>query len=221
VLGRRGDWQKIEGRILASEHTGWGASHGVGGQKKYVVEYSVRGTTKRVELKQVMGLNSFKMISPKVGSSVPLLLNQRSGKVEFDIEDPRLAFKSGDFFKEDSKAARDAYKSARKERPGGAITPGGGEADAGHRSDQPDPQLRRARVALREARRSGDPAEVDRLTAEVDRLEHRNTNQRSARSAPAAESIEQRLAKLQQLRDNGAITPEEYTTQRQRILDSL
>jgi hypothetical protein len=222
VLGRRGDWQKIEGRILASEHTGWGASHGVGGQKKYVVEYSVRGTTKRVELKQVMGLNSFKMISPKVGSSVPLLFSQRSGKVEFDIDDPRLAFDSGDFLKEDSKAARDDYKSALKGRPSGAMARGGGEANGGHRGDQPDSQLRRARVALREARRNGDPAEVERLTAELERLEHGSTNARSqARSAPGAESIEQRLAKLQQLRDNGVLTHEEYTTQRQRILDSL
>jgi Short C-terminal domain len=222
VLGRRGEWQKIEGRILASEHTGWGAWHGVGGQKKYVVEYSVRGTPKRVELKQVMGLNSFKMISPKVGSSVPLLFNPRSGKVDFDIDDPQLAFNSGDFLEEDSKTARDAYKSALKGRPGRAMAPAGGETDGGHRSDQPDPQLRRARVALREARRNGDPAEVERLTAELERLEHGNTHARSrARSAPEAESIEQRLARLQQLRDHGVITPEEFTTQRQRILDSL
>ena len=80
VFGRKGDWQKSEGWTLASEHTGWGALHGVGGQNQYVVEYSVRGTTRRVELKQVMGLNSFKVISPKIGSSVPLLFNPRSGK---------------------------------------------------------------------------------------------------------------------------------------------
>jgi hypothetical protein len=47
-------------------------------------------------------------------------------------------------------------------------------------------------------------------------------------SAPAESSdtsgqdlIEQRLAKLQQLRDDGVLTPEEYSAQRQRILDSL
>jgi hypothetical protein len=75
--------RRSRGRILASEHTGCGASHGVGGQKKYVVEYSFRGTTKRVELKQVMGLNSFKMISPKVGSSVPLPVQSavREGRI--------------------------------------------------------------------------------------------------------------------------------------------
>jgi hypothetical protein len=78
-----------------------------------------------------MDVNSFKMISPEMGSSVPLLFNQRSGRVKFDIEDPRLAFTSGDFLKEDSKTARDAYKSALKGRPGGATTPGGGQSDGG------------------------------------------------------------------------------------------
>jgi hypothetical protein len=77
-------------------------------------------------------------------------------------------------------------------------------------------------VARREARPNRDPADVERLMAELERLEHGHTNAHSqVRSAPEAESIEQRLAKLQRLRDSGDITSEEYTTQRQRILDSL
>lgn len=220
VFGRRGDWQKIEGRILASEHTGWRASHGVGGQKKYVVEYGVGGTTKRVELKQVMGLNSFKMVSPWVGSTVPLLFNERSGKVEFDIDDPRIAYNSGEFLKEDSKAVRDAYKAALKGATGGSTTPGGTQAAEEHLINQPDPQVRRARVALREARRKRDTAEVQRLRAELEQLEHGNTHARVG-NTPGAGSIEQRLAKLQQLRDSGVLTPEEYTAQRQRIPASL
>lgn len=74
--------------------------------------------------------------------------------------------------------------------------------------------------AVREARRRGDTAEVERLTTELEQLEHGNTHARS-RNLPGAESIEQRLAKLQQLRDDGVLTPEEYTAQRQRVLDSL
>jgi hypothetical protein len=35
------------------------------------------------------------------------------------------------------------------------------------------------------------------------------------------ESIEQRLAKLQKLRDDGVLTPEEFAAQRQRIIDAL
>jgi hypothetical protein len=225
VFGRRGEWQKIDGRILASEHTGVGASHGVGGQKKYVVEYSAGGTTKRAQLRQVMGLNSFKMISPPVGSSVPLLFNKRSGKVEFDIDDPRIALNLGDFLKEDSKAARDAYKSALKgDTSGSAATPAGVTGPRGDHNHQPDPQLQlrrtTARVALREARRRGDAAEVERLTAEMEQLEHGNTRAHGAQHSGVA-SIEQRLAKLQQLRDSGVLTPEEYTAQRQRIIDSL
>src|SRR5579859_1724355 len=75
---------------------------------------TVDGTTSRVELKQVMGLNSFKMISPTVGSSVPLLFDERSGKVKFDVDDPRIALDSSDFLREDHKEDRDAYKSALK-----------------------------------------------------------------------------------------------------------
>jgi len=189
---------------------------------------TVDGTTSRVELKQVMGLNSFKMISPTVGSSVPLLFDARSGKVKFDVDDPRIALDSSDFLREDHKEDRDAYKSALK----GALL-----ATSDHEGDQLDPRVRRARVALREARRRGDAAEVERLTTELQELE-RGRGQESAQphssagaesleqprqphGSPGVESPEQRLATLQRLRDDGVITAEEYTAQRQRILASL
>jgi hypothetical protein len=57
-------------------------------------------------------------------------------------------------------------------------------------------------VARREARPNRDPADVERLMAELERLEHGHTNAHSqVRSAPEAESIEQRLASF-----NGFVT---------------
>jgi hypothetical protein len=43
----------------------------------------------------------------------------------------------------------------------------------------------------------------------------------SAETASDEDSIEQRLAKLQQLRQEGVLSAEEYAAQRQRILDSI
>ena len=114
-----------------------------------------------------------------------------------------------------------ASHATRAGGTGGSTRPDGGKATEGHGGNQPDPRVRRARVALREARRRGDPAKVEQLTAELDELEHGSTHARAqSRSGPGAEPIEQRLAKRPQLREDGILTPEEYTAQRQHIVDS-
>jgi hypothetical protein len=77
-----------------------------------------------------MGLNSFKMISPKIGSSVPLLFDERSGKVKFDVDDPRIALDGGDFLREDRHADRDQYKSALKGSNSG-VGPSGTSREGG------------------------------------------------------------------------------------------
>lgn len=62
-------------------------------QWQYVVEYSVDGgEPQRAKVKQVaykIG-GAMKMINPPKGTTVPLLLHRRSGKVRFDADDPRI-----------------------------------------------------------------------------------------------------------------------------------
>lgn len=115
MFGR--DRERIEGRVVASKP--W---HQHGDQPgfaitrwKYVVEYTDDdGQTKRVELKQAMGLNSMKMKNPRVGATVPLLRN-RLGKVDFDVDDPRIAT-DPDRGKSDRAEQNDAYERALKGR---------------------------------------------------------------------------------------------------------
>jgi hypothetical protein len=92
---------KIEGTIVASEvakMTGGGAS-GAGAipiepKYRYVVEYRVAdGGPQRAEVMQAWGLQTPRMINPP-GSIVPLLLNARSAKVEFDWKDPRIGLEA-------------------------------------------------------------------------------------------------------------------------------
>ena len=160
---------------------------------------------------------------PGVGDVVPAICDPKRQKAKFDTQTVTAEQKAREKTRKTEDAARfDAMAKAAPGTAHGAIgsTPGSAEATASHRSGQPDPQLRRARVALREARRKGDSAEVDRLTAELDALEHGNTHAH-APNASGVQPIEHRLAHLQQLHDTGVLTLEEYTAQRQRILDSL
>ena len=113
VFGRDRDVQKIMGRVVASKewrHHGESAAFTIT-QWKYVVEYTVPGgEPKRVELKQAMGFNALKMKNPGVGAKVPLLLHH-SGKVEFDLDDPRIAIKP-DGATTERKRQKSAYKKA-------------------------------------------------------------------------------------------------------------
>ena len=60
-----------------------------------------------------MSLNGFKMIDPAVGTSVPLLIDTRSGTVKFDVDDPRIANPMRrDKLDERHRAADEAYKRA-------------------------------------------------------------------------------------------------------------
>ena len=190
MFGR--DRTKITGRVIASKPAGQhGDTPGFAITRwKYVIEYTVPGgETKRVELKQAMGLNSMKMKNPRVGATVPLLLG-RLGGVEFDVEDPRIAIDPNP-----EKAARakqkDDYKHALKTHDDarGATTSKPSSGSDGHHRDQ---------------------------------LEHGSVHARPPSSSrPEPASVEQRLAKLQQLNAGGLLTAEEYAAQRQRILDSL
>ena len=90
-----GSWEKIEGKVIASDVAkiiGGGSTGGAVQTKwKYVVEFTVDGEdARRAEVTQEWGVLGKRMINPQVGRTVPLLLDRRSGKVRFDWKDPRL-----------------------------------------------------------------------------------------------------------------------------------
>lgn len=68
---------------------------------------------------------------------------------------------------------------------------------------------------------------LDPFAADVQLMgEARRALQRGQRLGPVAgpvsgETVEQRLQKLEQLRQSGLVSPEEYAEQRRRILDDL
>jgi hypothetical protein len=119
VLGRSKEWTKITGKVIASKPSrfrGSGGLYGTGRQGIYVVEYAVDGETKRAKLKQVITLvGIFKMIDPGVGWKVPLLLDVRSGKVKFDVNDPKIAV-PGRSQKGSDKQGAAAFKRALKDK---------------------------------------------------------------------------------------------------------
>lgn len=226
----------VERRLVSQDtHVG-----GVVGQTVKVYEYiaEVRPVDGSEPFRAVMQepFNAIHFKAPMAGQVVRVKYNHAERgehKVKFDRDDrgtyedlPGQADKKAvrAAHSAEAQAAWDATLNAPPDSApnssGGPASASGRSAAGGQRGDQPDPQVRRARVAVREARRRGDTAEVERLTTELEQLEHGSTHARS-RNIPGAESIEQRLAKLQQLRDDGVLTPEEYTAQRQRILDSL
>lgn len=223
----------VERRLVAQDtHVG-----GVVGQTVKVYEYiaDVRPSDGSQPFRAVVHepFNAIHFKAPTVGQVVRVRYDHegRDGhKVKFDRSDPgTYADLPGQADKKavrtaHSPEAQAAWDATLNAHAGSAARASSGHGDGpaaeGQHGNQPDPQVRRARVAVREARRRGDTAEVERLTRQLEQLEHGSTHARSP-NTPGAESIEQRLAKLQQLCDDGVVTPEEYTAQRQRILDSV
>lgn len=163
---------------------------------------------------------------PSVGDVVAVKCDPRRQKAKFDTAVDAAQKQADKEATKRERVAQAAQFDAMIEAAPGTAAPSpatdGGRAAGGPHGDQPDPRVRRVRVAVREARRKGDAAEVERLTAQLEQLEHGSTLAPSpSRDSSGAESIEQRMAKLQQLSDDGVLTPDEYAAQRQRILESL
>lgn len=91
VFGRQ--WERVEGEVLAeavhrSHHTDDGTPYL---RMKYVVGYQLAGAAPvRVELKEPERFGTKVIRSLTRGEVVPLLVDARSGKVRFDVDDPAI-----------------------------------------------------------------------------------------------------------------------------------
>ena len=85
--------ERVDGTVVAaavhrSHVTGEGASYQ---RMKYVVEYHLPDAAPtRVEVKETERFGATVMRSLHKGEVAPLLVDRRSGKVRFDVEDPRI-----------------------------------------------------------------------------------------------------------------------------------
>jgi hypothetical protein len=99
------DRKPIKGRVIEVRRAktfGGGSVGPLASRHEYIVEYEVAGSEpQRVVLKEKYG----KMNSPGRGASVPLLLDPKSGKVEWDLKNPKLNLKAYLKAQEDAKKA--------------------------------------------------------------------------------------------------------------------
>lgn len=143
-----------------------------------------------------------------VGEVVPVLFHAKERKVKFDTSDRSMS--------------QAAAKDARRARFEAVALAAPSASSGGPTRDLPNPKADIARRAIEQAKRNGDTAAVERMTAWLAELEASGAQDRpTSPDATGGESIQERLAKLQQLRDEGLLTPDEYSVQRQRILDAI
>ncbi len=92
----RGRQVRVDGTVVAeavhkSHTTDTGQQYT---RMKYVVEFERPGAgIERVELKEAEKLGSKVMRSLTTGDTAPLLVDEKSGKVRFDTDDPRINLK--------------------------------------------------------------------------------------------------------------------------------
>ena len=105
------DLQSIKGRVIEvrrSRTFGGGSLGAAESQHEFLVEYRLEDAEpQRVVLKEKYG----KMNNPAKGSSVPLLLDRKSGKVQWDLKDPKLNLKA--HLKAQKAAADAAFDDAK------------------------------------------------------------------------------------------------------------
>lgn len=84
------EWKPVAGQVIAErEKLNWRKWHATRpiAPMEYVVEYRLDdGSPQRTKVVQRLG----KMITPRVGDTVPLLVDRKSGKVKWDISNPTL-----------------------------------------------------------------------------------------------------------------------------------
>jgi hypothetical protein len=170
-----------------------------GRRTEYVVDVQPDGREPmfRATLLSPMDIERFR--KPTIGDVVPVLCDAKRQKVKFDTEDPSLRQDLA------NKAKSDAFEEASQAVPG---------------SPAPDSfAARLAELGQLGQQQAGDP---EALRQAAQRMFPDATVLGSGGTGGAdAESVEQRLAKLQKLRDDGVLTAEEFAAQRQRIIEAL
>jgi hypothetical protein len=178
----------------------------------YIMDiYPEAGEPFRAEVRNAPGHSIFNLRDDlKVGETVAVECDLRSKKARLDGSDPDVRSKEMWAKQASEKDRREAILQqppAPDPRSSGsgdvAIPPSGGTPSAGTAGGFERLLSFKEIMATR-----GDPAAAEALRSE-------------SSETSGQPSIEQRLARLQQLRDDGVLTPEEYSAQRQRILDSL
>jgi hypothetical protein len=175
-----------------------------GQRTEYVVDVQPDGDGPmfRATLLSPMDIRRYR--SPSIGEVVPVLCDPKRQKVKCNLDDPSWLA---------SKARSDAFDKASHAAPGSPAPAGlsGDLADLLQLTQQHagDPEAMRRMGKMAEGRSAGvawTPGAAQSAGAPTD---------------DSAESIEQRLAKLQKLRDDGVLTAEEFAAQRQHIIDAL
>ncbi|MHB8660165.1 MAG: SHOCT domain-containing protein [Solirubrobacteraceae bacterium] len=156
---------------------------------------------------------------PDVGEQARVKFHAKSEKVEFD----RRALEKQ--AKASTDAGHDRFKAIANAAPGssdGASARSKPPSAPGAHED-PEKVLKREATEAMIGSSAKAPSFKEIMAARGIRGAEESIRARvTAESADAdKESIEHRLAKLQHLRDDGALTAEEYAAQRQRILDSV
>jgi Short C-terminal domain len=137
-------------------------------------------------------------LTPRIGDVLPVKCDPGRQTAKFDTASLRARDKAQKHTARQEQEAQ--FDAARHATPGEAPSESTGGASG-------------RLLSFKEIQAAGgDPAAAEALRASA-RAESSDTSGHG--------SIEQRLAKLQQLRDDGVLTPQEYSAQRQRVLDSL
>ena len=217
MLGR--GWEDGKARIVARKtHEGIYHLQGPGGLYHSTYDYVVDvqpdsgAPTFRASLTELFHTDERE---PDVGDWARVKFRPKDNAVKFD----RSAIaNAATATKEASRARWDALASGE---------PGSGRADAPKQAaSMRDEVGDRAAAASSgsDAKRAPSLKEIMKARSDPDaaaELKRRVVADASSAQAESEHSIEARLGKLQELRDQGVLTPEEYAAQRQRILDSV
>ncbi len=145
--------------------------------------------------------------APNVRDTVSVLVKAKDRKVKFDKDDERLSVKAYEA------AQKKKFEDLKNQPPG--ATPAAATA-SGAIPDALAAQLAQLGIV------AGSQAQVFSANSpEAQAAMAAFTQQAQAQAPAAAQSPEDRLAKLTSLHERGLLSADEYAQQRQRILDEL
>jgi hypothetical protein len=213
MLGR--DWVKATGTVVEVSSHETKLADGAAGvwYDGFVVDVHPRDVESfRAEVREpghAIGsfvIDSLNFKAPSKGDTVSVEFDPKTKKTRFDMSDPRLQERASR--KARDKAQHAEYEAALQEAP-----------SSGPRS-APVPDAPPA-AKLDSAGKPPSLTEIMAARGNPAAEALRNAASPAFSGSVAQAPLEQRLANLQQLRNDGVLSPDEYAAQRQRILDSL